>query len=255
MQKEKRKRQFQMFFSIAKLTILLIIALGIPVVIYLWFPEVLNRFKTLEEINAFLSQYHTSSIFIYIGLQIIQIIICIIPGQMLQFASGYAYYFWIGFFLSIVGIALGTAITFYLARILGKNAMHILFGEKRINHFIEMLNSKRAYMVIFILYLIPGFPKDLITYAAGVSEIKLKPYLILSLVGRTPALMVSIMLGAMTRTGSYTNVILLCVAVAFLSLVCFINRKKFIGITDVIYDRLTHSRNRSHSSRRNDFNN
>ncbi|MEA4988862.1 MAG: VTT domain-containing protein [Anaerovorax sp.] len=246
MQKDKRKKQFQLFFSIVKLTLLLVIVLGVPLILYFWFPDFLNRFKTQEEINAFLSQYHTAGIFIYIGLQIMQIIICIIPGQMLQFAAGYAYYFWIGFFLSIIGIGLGTVITFYLARILGKNAMHVLFGEKKINHFIEMLNSKRAYMVIFILYVIPGFPKDLITYAAGVSEIKLKPYLILSLVGRTPALMATIMIGAMTRTGSYTNVILLCIAVVFLSIVCFVHRKKFIGITDVIYNQLTQSRKRSY---------
>ncbi|WP_324824061.1 TVP38/TMEM64 family protein [Sinanaerobacter sp. ZZT-01] len=246
MQRDKRKRQFQIFFSIVKLTLLLVIALGIPFILYFWFPDILNRFHTQEELNAFLSEYHTFGMFLYIGLQILQIVICIIPGQMMQFAAGYVYYFWIGFFLSMIGIGLGTVITFYLARILGKNAMHVLFGEKKINHFIEMLNSKRAYMVIFILYLIPGFPKDLITYAAGVSEIKLKPYLVLSLVGRTPALMATIMIGAMTRTGSYMNVILLCIAVAFVTLICFIHRKKFIGFTDIIYHRLVQTKKRNY---------
>lgn len=241
MYEQKHKKQCKRFFSIVKLLLLLLIALGVPVLIYVSDPEFLNQFHRSEDINAFLAQYHTSSIFIYIGLQIIQIVICIIPGQMLQFAAGYAYSFWLGFLLSIVGIGLGTIFAFYLARILGKDAMHMLFGEKKINHFIELLNSKRAYIVIFILYLIPGFPKDFISYAAGVSEMKIRPYLILSLVGRTPALMITIVIGVMTRTGNYLNVILLCVAVGFLLLVCFVHRKKFIGITDVIYNRLMHS--------------
>ncbi len=245
MQKNKVKKQFQIAVSIAKLALLLGIILGVPLILYFGFPDILARFQTQAELNAFLAEYRTSGMFVYIGLQILQIVICIIPGQMMQFAAGYAYYFWLGFVLSILGIALGTVFAFYIARILGKNAMHVLFGEKKINHFIEMLNSKRAYMVIFILYLIPGIPKDLISYAAGVSEIKLKPYLFLSLIGRTPALMATIMIGAMTRTESYLNVVLLCVAVVFLTAVCFIHRKKFMEITDILYTRLTQPKKRN----------
>ena len=87
-------------------------------------------------------------------------------------------------------------ITFYLARLLGKDAMHLIFGEERIGKFIHHLNSKRAFAIILVLFLIPGFPKDLITYAAGVSEVKMKPFLLLSLVGRTPAMMGTVMMGS-----------------------------------------------------------
>lgn len=252
MQNSLRKQKLRRALSIFKFMLLIGIALGIPAAIYFLHPEIIHEFSSLERINALLESYHTASIFVYIGAQIIQILISVIPGQMLQFAAGYAYSFWFGFLFSIIGIALGTLLTFYLSRLLGKDAMHLIFGEEKITHFVTLLSSKKAYMVIFILYLIPGFPKDLITYAAGVSEIQIRPYLILSLVGRTPALMVTIMMGSMTRTESYLGVVLLIAAVSVICLFCAVKHKQLIAYSDRLYDRLNHPKNhRKYRGRKN----
>lgn len=235
----KRKRWKNILY-ILKLLLLVGIAVVLPAIVYVAHPEIINEFNSLDKVNQMLAQYHTASTFIYVGAQVLQIVICVIPGQMLQFAAGYAYSFWMGFGLSILGIGLGTTLSFYLARLLGKDAMHMIFGEERITHFITLLSSKKAYIVIFILYLIPGFPKDLITYAAGVSEIQIRPYLILSLIGRSPALMATILIGSMTRTGSYLGVILMCTAAAVIFLCCIWKRKQLMAAGDWIYDHLNH---------------
>ena len=127
---ENRKNRVRTFVSVLKLLILFGIVIGVPVYVYFTCPELIARFKSLEEINKLLKQYKTASIFIYIGLQIFQIVVSILPGQALQFAAGYAYSFWFGFLYSIIGVALGTVITFYLARLLGKDALHVIFGEE-----------------------------------------------------------------------------------------------------------------------------
>lgn len=241
LRKRNRKRTLKKVVSILKLLILAAIVIGIPVAVYFLFPGLLKRFSTMAQVNGFLAQYKTASIFIYIGLQIFQIIVSIIPGQPIQFASGYMYSFWFGFLFSIIGIALGTVATFYLARFLGKDGMHIIFGEKRINKFVSMLNTKKAYIILFVLYLIPGFPKDLITYAAGISELKIKAYLILSLLGRSPALMATIMMGSMFRNGSYIGLIILAAVAVILFLTCFFSRNRLMALTDRLYDRLTRS--------------
>ena len=237
--KKDVKSTIKKFVSIIKLFFLLLVVLGVPLYVYFYQYELIENFKSLEAINAFLLEYKTASIFVYIGLQIAQIIISILPGQALQFAAGYAYTFWFGYLYSIIGVALGTTITFYLARILGKDAMHVIFGEKKINEFVDLLDSKRAYTIMFVIFLIPGIPKDILTYAAGISSIKIKPFLLLSLVGRTPAMMGSIMMGSMFNNESYTGLIILGVIATIACVLGILKRKKIMEWTDRAYNKIT----------------
>lgn len=183
--KEQLRRKIKVFTTILKLALLLFILVGLPLYIYFYQPEVIERMSSLESVNAFFKQYKTQSILVYIGAQVAQIVVCIIPGQWLQFAAGYMYGFWLGFLFSLIGAAIGSVITYYLAKLLGRDAMHLIFGEQKINQFIHKLNSKKAVVIVFLIFLIPGVPKDLCNYAAGISEMKLKPFLIVSLIGRS----------------------------------------------------------------------
>lgn len=232
----RTKKKINLLFTILKFVVLILILIGIPIYIYLFHGEALEQFKSLDDMNAFILQYETASIFVYIGLQVLQIIICIIPGQALQFAGGYAFSFWLGYLYALIGIALGTIITFYLARILGRDALHVLFGEKRFNKFIDKLNTKRAFIIVFMLYLIPGIPKDLFNYAAGVSDMKLKPFCILSLVARTPAMMAGIMVGSMFNKGSYFGI---CVLAVIAVILCFLGVRYHERLTIKVDDLYT----------------
>ena len=232
-------RKKQAVFAIAKLMLLLLIVVGIPLSVYLNHPEILDHFRSLEALNAFLDRYKTAGIFVYLLLQVIQILIPVIPGQALQLAAGYMYYFFAGLGLTLLGIALGTVVSFTLARVLGHDAMVLIFGAEKMNEYVIHLNSKRAYMVIFLLYLMPGFPKDFICFAAGVSEIRLIPFLVLSLIGRTPALTLSLLIGKMTRIGSYTGAIIVCVIAADLFLLCIVKRKAVMDFSDRLYEKLS----------------
>ena len=89
-------------------------------------------FSNMENVEALFKEYKAQSVFIYIGSQILQIVICIIPGQWLQFAAGYMYGFWLGYLYSLIGAFLGSVLTYYIAKILGHDAMHLIFGEEKI---------------------------------------------------------------------------------------------------------------------------
>lgn len=235
---ENRKNRIRIVISVLKLLILGGIVIGVPVFVYYNYPELVDRFRSLEEINKLLKQYKTASIFIYIGLQIFQIIVSVLPGQALQFAAGYAYHFWLGLLFSVIGVALGTVITFYLARLLGKDALQVIFGEEKFSRFVHTLNSKRSFIVLFVIFLIPGIPKDLFTYAAGVSEIRIIPFLLLSLIGRMPAMIGSILMGNMFYNGSYIGLIIMGAAAVALFVAGIVNRNKMVKWTDRFYNRL-----------------
>lgn len=234
----KRAKKLKVILSILKLTILAGIVIAIPLYVYFFQRDFLNQFRSFEDIIVFLEMYKTQSIFIYIGVQVMQIVISIIPGQAFQFAAGYLYGFLPGLLYSIVGATLGTLISFYLAKLLGKDAIHLFFGEEKMTYFIDRLNSKKAYTIVFLIYLIPGLPKDIVSYAAGVSEMKFKPFLILSLIGRTPGMAGSLLIGALYMKQHYIGMGIIAVFAVIAFIICIIFRKRISKYLDKFYEKI-----------------
>jgi uncharacterized membrane protein YdjX (TVP38/TMEM64 family) len=176
-----------------------------------------------------------------VALEIVQVMVSVLPGQAVQIAAGYAYNFWVACLITFAGIGLGTLITFYLAKLLGSDAMHLIFGDEKFRKYVRTLNSKRAFIIIFIIFLIPGIPKDLFVYAAGVSEMKASAFLLLSMVARAPALMASLAFGGMLKDGSYVGMVVMGAAVAVLAALGLKFRSKITEWADRAYCRLTAS--------------
>lgn len=237
-QKQDRNKKIKTITSILKLALLIAIIVAIPLYIYFFHHDLLEDFSSIRDVESWLLQYKAKSALIYIGAQIMQIIICIIPGQALQVAAGYLYGFWLAFALSIVGAFLGSVAVFYIAQFLGQDAMHTLFGKRKITEMLDKLNSKKGMVLVFVIFLIPGIPKDLCTYAAGISNMHIKPFLILSLIGRSPGMMCSIAIGKQLMKGNYHYAIIIAAIVAVLFIVGFLFKNKIYAFVDKAYDKL-----------------
>lgn len=235
----KNTKKIKVIFSILKLGILIGIVIAIPLYIFFYHHDFIDQFKSFDDIIAFLNMYKTESILIYIAVQILQIVISVIPGQAFQFAAGYLFGFPMGLVYSIIGAVAGTTLTYYLARILGQDAIHIFFGEERIKYFLERLNSKKSYTIVFLIYLIPGLPKDIVSYVAGISHMTFKPFLIISLIGRLPGMAGSLLIGALYFKSHYIAMAVIGIIAIVAFLVCIIKRKKIITFMDKFYDRIT----------------
>ena len=153
--------------------------------------------------------------------------------------TGAVFGFLPGLLISIAGAAIGATVTYYLARFLGRDAMHLLFGEERVQHYVERLNSERAYVIVFLIYLIPGLPKDLVCYVAGVSEMKYKAFLLLSTVGRIPGMCGSLLFGHMFIQENYTGMVVVGVVVVVILILCLIFREKLRSLVDRAYKKLS----------------
>ncbi|MBK5252981.1 MAG: TVP38/TMEM64 family protein [Peptostreptococcaceae bacterium] len=218
--------------AFAKLFLLLIISVGVPVLIFVFNKDFLNQFSSAKELVAFVENYKGATYLALMGLQAMQIIISVIPGQPIQFASSYIYGFWNGYLISMAGAVVGTFVTYHLARFLGKDALHILFGEKRVNDIIKKLNSTKSYGIIILIYMIPGIPKDIMCYVAGISEIKIIPFLIISTIGRTPGIMGSLLIGSMLESKNYIGMAVLAVIAIAIFYIFIKNRKKIMEFVD-----------------------
>jgi uncharacterized membrane protein YdjX (TVP38/TMEM64 family) len=237
--KERVQNRIKFISVVLKFTLLVVIVVGVPLYIWFFHQDIIKQFSDIDEVKAFFQQYKTTSIFVYIGLQMIQIIISLIPGQALQFAAGLVYGFWAGFLISLVGAIAGTVVTYYLAKVLGQEALHVLFGKRNIEENLKKINSKKGYILVFLIYLIPGVPKDLCSYAAGLSNMKLSAFLILSTAGRAPGMMGSLLIGREIGEGNYTTVIVIAVIAIILFILGIIFHSKLTNYMDRIYDKLS----------------
>lgn len=221
-----------------KLLLLFAILVGLPAYIFFFHHELIDRFSSIEAVEGFFAQYRSQSALVYLGLQIVQIVICILPGAALQIAAGYIFGFWLGLFLVLAGALMGSILTYYLARVLGHDAMHLIFGEEKISDLLGKINSKKGVIIVFLIYLIPGLPKDLCTYAAGLSEMRLRLFLLLSMVGRTPAMIGSLIIGHQVQLGGYTVAIVIAAIAVILCAAGIVFRRQITDFFDRIYGKL-----------------
>ena len=234
---EKNQRA-RLVLSVIKISLLVLIVAGIPLYLYFFKLEWLTSFRDIDKIVEFLNSYKGESALIYIAFQILQIVISVIPGQVFQVAAGYLFGFWNALLYAMVGAVLGTGLSFLLARLLGRDFLHIFFGEKKMSYYIERLNSKKAYTLIFFLYLIPGIPKDMLSYAAGASEMRFKPFILLASVGRLPGMIGCLLIGTMAENGEYAGVGILLVLAVIACGLCVIFRKRINVFLDKFYNKI-----------------
>ncbi len=222
------------FIAILKLILLVVIIAGIPAFLYLRYGSSIFSKDTAYNVIEYLQQNSSIAFLLIIGIQIIQVVICVLPGQPIQFAASYMFGVGRGYLLSVIGAVIGTTISFYLAKLLGSEAMHLFFGEEKIKDYQRRLNSGRGLLLAFLIYLIPGVPKDLVSYAAGISEMRFRPFLLAATIGRSPAMLGSLLVGHFFGKQNYTAIIILTVVILLIMLICFIKRDKLIQFLDMI---------------------
>ena len=222
--------------TIIKALFLVLIVILIPLWVFLTHKDFLMQFESIEQVENFIAGYGHLSGLVYVIFQIIQVVIFVIPGEVMQVAAGYLFgHFW-GLIYAIVGCFIGEAIAFGLARTLGRGFVHLFMSKEQFEKYSERMNSNKGYTICFILYLVPGIPKDILCYVAGASEIRFLPFLIISMVGRLPGLVGSIVVGSLVDSGQYVAAGIILVIALILALIGFICRDKMTAFIDRIKD-------------------
>lgn len=132
---------------------------------------------------------------VLIALQALQVVVFAIPGEVTGIASGWVFGFALGSLLSVVGVAIGSAVAFGLARSLGLRFVHRIAGAGVVARFDHLMASPRFIGILFLLFLIPGLPKDILCYVAGLSRIRFTPFLVLSTIARLPGILGASLMG------------------------------------------------------------
>lgn len=132
---------------------------------------------------------------LFILIQVLQVVIAPIPGQAAAFAGGFIFGFWKGWALTTLGLVIGSFIAMVLARLLGMGLVRKIVPDSIIKQFDSVI-SDGGYMTFFMIFLLPALPDDAVCFLAGLTKLKLLPLTIVSLLGRAPGMAVLSLTGA-----------------------------------------------------------
>ena len=187
-------------FSLSKYLKLLLI-IGAVVLLFFLIREnsdisTLIRFFSEEEgLKAYVLKYGTLAPLVFFILQVIQVIVSPIPGQITLLLGGSLFGLSRGLLLNFSAIIVGSIIAFLLARLFGKPLVIKFIGADIFNRYARYFNPK--YIIsLFLVFLFPFFPDDALCFLAGISTIPFSIFLLLIILGRFPGVLIATLVGA-----------------------------------------------------------
>ena len=207
-----RKRRILGILSLA-----VVLAL-VGVITYFVSTDLLGKIKTPEEFRAYIEAFGWTGRLVFLGLQCLQVVVALIPGEIVEVGAGYAFGAVEGTLLCMAGVAIASSIIFLLTKKLGIKLVEIFVSREKINELKFINSEKKLKRTIFILFFIPGTPKDLFTYFAGLTRIKLSEFLVISLIARIPSVVSSTIGGHIINQENYLSAVILFAVTGIVSL-------------------------------------
>ncbi|HKL27692.1 MAG TPA: TVP38/TMEM64 family protein [Natrialbaceae archaeon] len=168
-------------------------------------------------IRAYVRQQGPLAPLAFVVLQAAQIVIAPIPGQTMGFIGGYLFGAAMGTLYSVVGAAIGTFLALSLSRRFGRPYVERAIDPEALAGFDE-LAGRRGLFVLFLVFLIPGLPDDVICFIGGLTELRIRDMLVASIFGRLPSYVIVNLAGDTFAASRYPET---AVLVGVVSLVAF----------------------------------
>ena len=171
----------------------------------------------------------------FLGMMLLQVFVAIIPGEPLEIGAGYAFGAVEGTILCILGAGIGSALVFLFVRRFGVKAVEVFISQEKIRSVRFLNDPKRLYLLITIAFLLPGTPKDVLCYCAGLTPIRFRHFLWISSICRLPSVVTSVLGGNALGSGNWQAAVWIFLATMAVSL---------IGL--LIYKRISRFREEHH---------
>ena len=149
---------------------------------------------------------------LFMGMVILQVVVAVIPGEPLEIAAGYAFGALEGTVLCVLGTLIGGVLVFLLVRRFGAQAVEVFFDLEKFRSLRFFQDRRRLTFWVFLVFFLPGTPKDVLCYFVGLTDMRLRTWILVSAVARIPSIITSTVGGSALGMGEYAFT-----AIAFLA--------------------------------------
>lgn len=181
-----------------------------------YLPGLLAWLADARAVRAFVSDHAFVSRLAMLGINIVQVLLAFLPGEPVELASGYAFGFWEGTALCLVASGLATSAIYWATRRWGWKLVGLFFDRSLFDRFSWLKSAKRLELIMLIVFLIPGTPKDFLTYFAGLTNMRFLPVVLIATFGRIPSIVTSTIAASAVGSGNWPLVACTLAASAFL---------------------------------------
>lgn len=227
MSSEKKQRRLTPW-QIVALVLVIVILIGATVAAFP-FVSSLAKPENLENFKNTLRSCGIGGFFIILGLQILQVILAVIPGEPIELLAGAMFGTWGGLLTCYLGLLLGSGGIFLAVRKFGYPLLTKFVSEEKLQSYKFLHNTTRLETLIFLLFFIPGTPKDVLTYVAGITPISMGRFLLLSLFARIPSVISSTFIGSSFIEGNILTSVLVFAGVGIIGIAGIFIHKKMMA--------------------------
>ncbi|MCM1363682.1 MAG: VTT domain-containing protein [Faecalibacterium sp.] len=210
---KQKKKQIAIIVAAAVLIVAFIICYCI------FGKKLLAFFEDTDKFKDWLDSFGATGKVVFVTIRALQTVVKFIPAEPLEIGSGFAYGTFGGMFYCMLGTFIGSMIIIVLTKIFGVKIVNVFVPQEQINSLRFLQNKSKLSITLFILYLIPGTPKDIITYLIGLTDYGMVKFMILTSIARIPSIITSTICGASLEQKNYALSIGVFVGTALLGLV------------------------------------
>ncbi|MBO4342739.1 MAG: TVP38/TMEM64 family protein [Clostridia bacterium] len=205
------------------LRILVIVAMlaivGVCVYLYLHFGKsAIELIKDTDRFKAWIDGFGVWGIIVFVAIRVLQTVVKFVPTEPIEIAAGLVWDWFGGFALCLLGNIIGSIIILIMTRRIGMRILRLFRLENKLQSMRFLQNREKRNRLLFIFYLIPGTPKDTMTYFAGLTDMNLTEFMIISSIARIPAIVTSTVCGAYLGQNNYKVAAIVFVVTALLSI-------------------------------------
>ena len=177
----------------------------------------IKSFNEPQQFKSIIDKFGILGIFIMLLIQIAQVVVAMIPGELIEFVAG-SMYGWIGGLLvCLLGVGIGQIIIFKLVKTFGKDFVEAAAGSNAMNKLKFLNDEKKLKRVIFFLFFVPGTPKDLLAYAVPFTSVSLRDFIIITLFARIPSVLSSTYAGAAFAESKFKTLLITYLTIGVIS--------------------------------------
>lgn len=172
-----------------------------------------------EKFQLWVEEKGILGVLAFMGMNILQVLLAVIPGGPFEIGAGYAFGVVKGSLICDIAMTIASVIIFLFVKKFGLRFVELFVSKEKIESVKFLKSSKRSESIIFLLFLVPGTPKDLLSYLVGLTDMKLSHWIFICGVGRLPAIFLSALSGSALSSARYHLAIILIAAIIMLYVV------------------------------------
>ena len=207
-----------------------VLLLAVSIACYFTFGKQLLLFiEDKDAFKAWLSGFGAGSRVVFVAIRALQTVVKFIPAEPLEIGAGYVFGTWGGLLYCSLGSLLGSLIILLLTKKFGIKLVSLFVSKKKIDSLRFLQNKQNLNITLFIIYLIPSTPKDIITYLIGLTDESIPLFLLITTIGRIPSIITSTWCGHTLQQENYLAAAAIFLATALFGFLCAFLYRRFAG--------------------------